>query len=75
MVGGHANFSITSIIFYLFYFILVIGPVEELIFRVYLQDTFTSFFKKNKYIGVIITAFIFGMWHFINGSFISVIFT
>ena len=53
---------------------IIIGPVEELIFRVYLQETFIGFFEKNKWIGVIITSLIFGLWHFINGSFIQVLF-
>ena len=75
IVGPHAKFTWISIIYSLLFYILIIGPVEELIFRVYMQDTLVSFFKKNKWIGVIITALIFGFWHLINGSFIQVLFT
>ncbi|MBO5147877.1 MAG: CPBP family intramembrane metalloprotease [Clostridia bacterium] len=44
-------------------------------FRVYLQDTFVSFLKKNKWIGVIIVSFLFGLYHIINGSIMQVLFT
>jgi len=75
LVGQHMDFSWSSIIFNLFFYMIIIGPVEELIFRVYLQETFIEFFNKNKWIGVIISSIIFGLWHFINGSFIQVLFT
>ena len=51
------------------------GPVEEIVFRVYYQETFCGFFKKNKWIGVIIAAALFGIWHIINGSLFQVLFT
>ena len=52
-----------------------VGFLEELIFRVYIQDTFISFFNKNKWIGVVIASFIFGLWHLINASLVQVLFT
>ena len=54
---------------------LIIGPVEEFVFRVYLQDMFVSFFKKQKWIGVVVSSFLFGLWHMINGNVIQVLFT
>lgn len=75
LVGGHIDFSVKTIIFSLIYYIFVIGAVEELIFRVYLQETFISMLKKNKWIGVILSSLVFGFWHLINGSLIQVVFT
>ncbi len=75
LVGQHSDFSWFRIVYgFLFYF-LVVGPVEELIFRVYLQDTLTSFFIKRKYLGVILAALLFGLSHLINGSLVQVPFT
>lgn len=75
LVGKHTDFSWSSLLFNLFFYMIIIGPVEELIFRVYLQETFIGFFYKNKWMGVIIASFIFGLWHLINGSFIQGLFT
>ncbi len=75
LVGQHSDFSWFSIIYNFLNCFLIIGPVEEMIFRVYIQDTMTSFFKKNKYAGVVIAALIFGAWHLINGSLVQMMFT
>ena len=74
-VGPHETYSKLSLLYNFLFFMLIIGPVEELIFRVYLEETFISFFNKNKWISVIITSLLFGLWHLINGSFIQVLFT
>ena len=75
LVGGHTNYDIGTLIYAFFFFLLVIGPVEELVFRVYYQETFMSFFNKHKWIGVIIASALFGLWHIINGSPLQVLFT
>ena len=75
IVGQHQDFSIETLLFNLFFYLIIVGPVEELIFREYYQDTFCDFFKTNKWIGVFIAAFIFGLWHLINGSWLQVLFT
>lgn len=75
LVGSHMEFSWFRLIYNFLYFLLIIGPVEEFVFRVYLQDVFTGFFDKHKWIGVIISAFLFGLWHLINGNIIQVLFT
>ena len=75
LVGVHANYDIGTLIYAFFFYLLVIGPVEELVFRVYYQETFMSFFSKHKWIGVIIASALFGLWHLINGSFVQVLFT
>ena len=75
LVGQHLDYNLGTLIYAFFFYLLVIGPVEELVFRVYYQETFISFFKKNKWIGVIIASALFGLWHWINGSFVQVLFT
>lgn len=75
IVGNHLNFNLGTLIYAFFFYLLVIGPVEELVFRVYYQETFMSFFKKHKWIGVIIASALFGLWHLINGSPLQVLFT
>ena len=75
LVGQHSDFSWFRIVYHFLFYFLVVGPVEELIFRVYVQDTLTSFFIKRKYLGVILAALLFGLSHLINGSFVQVLFT
>lgn len=74
-VGAHQDFSWGTLLLSFFNFFFIIGPVEELIFRVYYQETFISFFNKFKWLGVLIAAFMFGWWHLINGSLLQVAFT
>ena len=75
LIGNHMDFSWPVLINDFWFYMLIIGPVEEFVFRVYLQETLISFFEKNKWLGVVIASFLFGLWHLINGSFIQVIFT
>lgn len=75
LVGNHMDFSWFVFIYDLFFYLLIIGSVEEFVFRVYLQDTFVSFFKKHRWLGVVIASFLFGLWHIINGNVVQVLFT
>lgn len=75
LIGGHTDFSWFDLFYSMLFYILIIGPVEEFVFRVYLQDYFVSFFDKHRWMGVVIAAFLFGLWHIINGSFVQVLFT
>ncbi len=74
LVGKHTNFSWFDLIYNFLFYMLIIGPVEEFVFRVYLQDTFASFFEKHKWLGVVVAAFLFGLWHIINGNIVQVLF-
>ena len=74
LVGKHTNFSWFVLIYNFLFYMLIIGPVEEFVFRVYLQDTFVSFFEKHKWLGVVVAAFLFGLWHIINGNIVQVLF-
>lgn len=75
LVGGHMEFSWLRLLYNLLFYLLVIGPVEELIFRVYLQDALTGLFAAHRWLGVVAAAFLFGLWHLINGSLLQVLFT
>ena len=75
IVGNHQDFAWHVFLLDFVFFVLFVGPVEELAFRVYYQETFCGFFKKHKWIGVIIAAALFGIWHIINGSLFQVLFT
>ena len=57
------------------FYIVFVGPVEELIFRGYVQETLVEILPKNKWLGAVIAAALFGLWHIINGSFVQVLFT
>ena len=75
LVGSHLDPAPDVLILNFIFFLLAVGPVEELVFRVYVQETFMSFFTKHKWIAVIIASFLFGLWHIINGSLLQVLFT
>lgn len=75
LIGNHKDFSWFVLVYDLLFYLLIIGPVEEFVFRVYLQDTFVSFFEKRKWLGVVLASFLFGSWHLINGNIIQVLFT
>ena len=75
IVGGHQDFKLYVLLLDFVFFVLFVGPVEELVFRVYYQETFCGFFKECKWIGVIIAAALFGLWHIINGGLFQVLFT
>lgn len=75
LIGNHVDFSWFVLIYDMLFYLLIIGPVEEFVFRVYLQDTFVSFFEKHKWLGVVIASFLFGLWHIINGNVVQALFT
>ena len=75
IVGGHQDFKLYVLLLDFVFFVLFVGPIEELVFRVYYQETFCGFFKKHKWIDVIIAAALFGIWHIINGGLFQVLFT
>ncbi|HIZ64650.1 MAG TPA: CPBP family intramembrane metalloprotease [Candidatus Blautia pullicola] len=75
LVGEHTDFSWFDLIYNFLFYLLIIGPVEEFVFRVYLQDTFVSFFENHKWLGVVVEASLFGLWHIINGNLVQVLFT
>ena len=75
IVGGHQDFKLYVLLLDFVFFVLFVGPIEELVFRIYYQETFCGFFKECKWIGVIIAAALFGLWHIINGGLFQVLFT
>ena len=75
LVGTHIDFSMGVIIINFLLYMLIIGPVEEFVFRVFFQDAFVGFFEKRKWMGVVLSSLLFGFWHIINGNIIQVLFT
>ncbi len=75
LIGGHFEPSVGDIIYYGVFYIIFVGPVEELIFRGYIQELLAELLKKHKWLSAVIASALFGLWHIINGSFIQVLFT
>ena len=75
LVGEGTAFSLTALLYDFFFYLLVIGPVEELMFRVYLQELFIDFLPQKKWLGVVLASLLFGLYHWINGNLMQVIFT
>ena len=75
LVGAHKKFTWFGVIYNFLNYFLIVGPVEEFVFRVYIQDALTALFEKQKFVGVLLAALLFGLWHWINGSFVQVLFT
>lgn len=77
LFGSKITFSI--ILFYknLFFYTLFVGVGEEFLFRGFVQGTLLSLFgdRKCRWVAVIISSVIFGLWHIINGNLIQVLFT
>ncbi|WP_443720990.1 CPBP family glutamic-type intramembrane protease [Ruminococcus bicirculans (ex Wegman et al. 2014)] len=62
LIGNHMDFSWTVLTYDFLFYMLIIGPVEEFVFREYLQDAFMNFFEKNKWLAVVIQViFTFGI--------------
>ncbi len=75
LVGEGTAVSLTELLQDFFFYLLVIGPVEELMFRVYLQELFIDFLPQKKWLGVVLASLLFGLFHWINGNWVQVIFT
>lgn len=68
IIGGHYAFQIETYIYQFIHYFVFVGPVEEFIFRVYIQETLTDVLPRFKWLGVVIAAGLFGVWHIISGS-------
>ena len=75
LVGEGTAVSLTALLYDFFFYLLVIGPVEELMFRVYLQELFMDFLPQKKWLGVVLASLLFGLFHWINGNLMQVILT
>ncbi|MGN0649768.1 MAG: CPBP family intramembrane glutamic endopeptidase [Oscillospiraceae bacterium] len=74
-IGDHAEPPATVIAYAALYYIGFVGAVEELIFRGYIQELLVDILPRHKWLGAVIAAALFGLWHWINGSFVQVLFT
>jgi membrane protease YdiL (CAAX protease family) len=75
LIGNHEEYSSTVLFQNMFLYLILVGPVEELIFRGYIQSQVISWLPKHKWLGPLLAALLFGLWHIINGSLIQVVFT
>lgn len=75
LVGRHADFVPWAAAVELFDNLLVIGPVEELIFREYVQGELSALLPKKTWLAVLSASALFGAWHLINGSPMQALFT
>lgn len=75
IIGGHHEPPVRDIIYEGVFFIVFVGPVEELVFRGYMQELIADILPKQKWLGAVIAAALFGLWHLVNGSLIQVMFT
>lgn len=63
---GQSQFAVSALVYDLLFYYLVIGPAEELIFRVYIQEALADMLPKAKWVSVIIASLMFGFWHLIT---------
>lgn len=75
IVGMHNIVSPETYIYEFFFYFIFVGPVEEMLFRVFVQDTLTEILPKAKWIGVITASLLFGLWHIIIGTWKRVLIT
>lgn len=75
LIGSHSDMSVGNILFAAMQDILFVGVGEEIVFRGYVQNQFSIWLKKCKWLAPLIAAVLFGFWHLINGSLIQVLFT
>lgn len=75
LIGSHSDMSVGNILLASMQDILFVGVGEEIVFRGYVQNQFSIWLKKCKWLAPLIAAVLFGFWHLINGSLIQVLFT
>ena len=74
LAGPHQEFNVVNFLSEFFYLLLVTGPVEEMVFRIYYQKVFVSILPKYRWLAVIISATLFGLIHVFN-SWLNVLLT
>jgi membrane protease YdiL (CAAX protease family) len=62
MIGTGTNNIGTQVVF----LILVVGPVEEIIFRGYIYHILKE--MTNKWVAGVLSSLLFGAWHLVNGN-------
>jgi len=74
LIGEHSDMSAGRILLSAMQDILFVGVGEEIVFRGYIQNQFTIWLKKCKWLAPLIAALFFGFWHIINGNIFQVLF-
>ena len=75
LVGTHEDLVGWKFAYNLFNYILIIGPAEEMVFRIYFEKSLIALFDGRRWAGIIASSALFGFWHLINGSWVQVAFT
>lgn len=75
LIGSHSDMSVGDLLLAAMQDIFFVGVGEEIVFRGYVQNQFSIWLKKRKWLAPLIAAVFFGLWHIINGSLIQVLFT
>lgn len=74
IIGFHREFTLEYYVYHFIHYFIFVGPVEEFLFRVYVQDTLTDILPRFKWIGAVVAAGLFGLWHIISGTWYQVCF-
>lgn len=75
LIGEAMKFDPAVLGSYIVFTLLFVGPVEEFLFRIYLQDTLLSLFSRCRWLAPILSAAAFGLWHLILGDWLQAAFT
>lgn len=75
LIGGALKFDVGLLLDNALFYIVFVGPVEEFVFRVYIQDTFVNLLHSHKWLAPLFSSLVFGFWHLILGSWVQVLFT
>ena len=73
--GGINPIAMKKLAYELFFYLCFVGPSEELMSRVFVQETLIQIFPTKKVLMIILGSLIFGLqhWSISNGSWITVI--
>ncbi len=77
LTGGTPLFEITpgDYLYGVFEHIIIVGVIEEFVFRVYMQGELKDLFGRFRWLAPFVVAFIFGWWHIITRHYHVAFFT
>lgn len=71
--GGINQIVVWKLVYELVFYLCFVGPAEELLYRVFVQETLIKIFPNQRFWMITLCALIFGLSHWrINGSWIQV---
>lgn len=75
LIGNKIEPNMVVMVSNAIFYIAFVGPSEEFIFRVYVQETLSELIPKLKVLSPLFSALIFGLWHGLSGNLSQIIFT